>query len=89
MHDLVLDVATIWLGLLLAVCAVLVLRVRGMAGRILALDTLMLLLVGELVLYSYSEDASWYLDAALALSVLGFVATTAAALFQAHGEVFR
>ncbi len=88
MHELVFNVAALWLTALVIVCAVLVLRARSTASRILALDTLVLLLVGLLVLWSDAEGVPYFLDAALVLSVLGFVATLAAARFHGEGRIF-
>jgi multicomponent Na+:H+ antiporter subunit F len=87
-HDLVFTVGAIWLTVLLVACALLVLRARSTSSRILALDTLVLMLIGMLVLWSDAEEVSWFLDAALALSVLGFVATLAAAHFHSSGRLF-
>ena len=88
MHELVFYVAALWLSGLVIGCAVLVLRSRTTASRILALDTLVLLLVGLLVLWSDAEGVAYFLDAALVLSVLGFVATLAAARFHGEGRIF-
>ena len=88
MHELVFQVAAVWLTGLVIACAVLVLRSRTTASRILALDTLVLLLVGLLVLWSYAEGVAYFLDAALVLSLLGFVATLAAARFHGEGQIF-
>ena len=88
MHELLFQVAAVWLTGLVIACAVLVLRSRTTASRILALDTLVLLLVGLLVLWSYAEGVPYFLDAALVLSLLGFVATLAAARFHGEGRIF-
>ncbi len=88
MHQLVFYVAALWLSGLVIACAVLVLRARTTASRILALDTLVLLLVALLVLWSDSEAVPYFLDAALVLSMLAFVATVAAARFHGEGRIF-
>ncbi len=88
MHELVFHLAALWLTGLVIACALLVLRARSTASRILALDTLVLLLVGLLVLWSDAEGVAYFLDAALVLSVLGFVATLAAARFHGEGRIF-
>jgi multicomponent Na+:H+ antiporter subunit F len=69
---------------LLVVSAAAVVRLRSTAGRILALDLLTLILVALLVLYAYSERSSYYMDAALILSLLAFLATLV--LGRYHGE---
>jgi multisubunit Na+/H+ antiporter MnhF subunit len=67
---------------------VLVFRARSPASRILALDTLVLMLVGLLALWSDAEGVSYFLDAALVLAVLGFAATLAAARYYGDGDPF-
>jgi multicomponent Na+:H+ antiporter subunit F len=87
-HDVVFYAAALWLTGLVIACAVLVLRARSTPSRILALDTLILILVGLLVLWSDAEGVSFYLDAALILSMLAFISTLAAARFHGEGKVF-
>ncbi len=87
-HELVFFFAAVWLTGLVVACAVLVVRAASTGSRILALDTLVLLLVGLLVLWSDAEGVPYFLDAALVLSVLAFVATLAAARFYGEGGVF-
>jgi multicomponent Na+:H+ antiporter subunit F len=87
-HETVFLVAALWLVLLVIACAALVLRARSTASRIMALDTLVLILIGLLVLWSDAEGVSHYMDAALLLAVLGFVATLAAAGFYGDGRLF-
>ncbi len=87
-HDGVFYVAVIWLTVLIALCAAQLLRSRSTASRVLALDTLVLLLIGLLVLWSDAEGVSYFLDAALGLAVLAFVGTLAAARFHGEGKMF-
>jgi multicomponent Na+:H+ antiporter subunit F len=87
-HQTVFLLAALWLTLLVLACAVQVLRAGSAASRILALDTLVLLLIGLLVLWSDSEGVSYFLDAALVLAMLGFAATLAAARFHGEGRLF-
>lgn len=88
MHELVFYVAALWLSGLVIACALLVLRAPSTASRILALDTLVLILIGLLVLWSAAEGVPYFLDAALVLSLLGFVGTLAAAQFHGEGRIF-
>ncbi len=88
MHQAVFYVAAVWLTCLVVASTVLVLRARSAASRILALDTLVLLLVGLLVLWSDAEGVAYFLDAALVLSILAFAATLAAARFHGEGRIF-
>ena len=84
MHEIVFYAAFVWITVLLVVSAAAVVRLRSTARRILALDVLTLILVALLVLYSESQRSPYYMDAALVLSLLAFVATLA--LGRYHGE---
>ncbi len=87
-HDLVFYCAAVWLAALALICAGLLLRAGSGASRVLALDTLVLVLIGLLTLWSASEGVSYFLDAALALALLAFVGTLAAARFHGEGRLF-
>jgi multicomponent Na+:H+ antiporter subunit F len=84
LHEIVFYAAFVWMTVLLVICAAAVIRLRSTAGRILALDTLTIILVALLVLYADANRASYYMDAALILSLLAFVATLV--LGRYHGE---
>lgn len=88
MHQIVLQLALGWMCVLLGACAVLVVRGRGAPERILALDTLTLVLVGVLVVFSALRRVPYYLDAALILALLSFIGTVAAARFHGRGRLF-
>jgi multicomponent Na+:H+ antiporter subunit F len=81
---MVFYLAAVWMTVLLAVMVTTVIGVRSTASRILALDTLTLVLVALLVLYAAAERSPYYLDAALIVALLAFLGTVAAALY--HGE---
>ena len=84
MHTIVFFVAAGWMTVLLVVSVVATIQLRDTAGRILALDTLTLILVGLLVLFADAFQTAYYLDAALILALLAYVSTIAAARY--HGE---
>jgi multicomponent Na+:H+ antiporter subunit F len=84
MHQVVFYAAFVWMTVLLVVTAAAVIRLRSTASRILALDMLTLILVALLVLYADANRTPYYLDAALVLSLLAFVATLV--LSRYHGE---
>jgi multicomponent Na+:H+ antiporter subunit F len=65
-----------------------VINVRSTASRILALDTLTLVLVALLTLYGAAERSPYYLDAAFILALLAFVGTVAAALYHGERRIF-
>lgn len=74
--------------MLLVACAAIVLSSRSTATRILALDTLVLVLTGLLILYVGWRRVAFVLDTALIVALLGFVGTLAAARFYGRGRLF-
>jgi multicomponent Na+:H+ antiporter subunit F len=88
MHPFVFYLAAAWLAVLLSVIAMQVVRARSTAVRILAADTLTLILIAFLVLLAHGVRSPYYLDAALALALLSFVATLATARYWSLGRPF-
>ena len=88
MHQIVFYLAFVWMTVLLVTSAAAVIRLRSTAGRILALDTLTLILVALLVLYAAANRSSYYMDAALVLSLVGFMATLALARYLGERRIF-
>lgn len=87
--DFIFTGAVIWLVVLMLICGILLVRGPRPGARIVALDTLVLVLVGMLVLYSAADGQTFFLDAALMLAMLGFIATLAAARHYGDGGPFR
>ena len=73
---------------LLGIAVVLVIRARSALRRILALDVLTLILIALLILYADASQTAYYLDAALALALLSFIATLAAVRYHSDGRLF-
>ena len=88
MPDVVLAIAFAWATLLLAAGGLLLLRARDTLQRVLALDVLVSIVVALLTILSYLRDVSYYIDAALALSLLSFTATLVAARYVIRGGPF-
>ena len=88
MHETVFVLAAAWMTVLLGVTVVYVIRARSAMVRILALDTLTLILVAFLILYADANRSPFYLDAALALALFSFIATLAAARYHSEGRLF-
>ena len=84
MHEVVFYLAFAWMTVLLVVGVAAVIRLRSTASRILALDMTTLILVALLILYADANRSPYYLDAALILSLLAFLATLV--LGRYHGE---
>lgn len=88
MHPFVFYLAVVWLAALLGVLAFTVALARSTGVRILAADTLTLILIALLVLLSHRVGSPYYLDAALALALLSFVATLAIGRYWGLGRPF-
>jgi multicomponent Na+:H+ antiporter subunit F len=88
LHEIVFYFAFAWMTVLLVVSVAAVIRLRSTAGRILALDAITLILVALLVLYADANRSSYYMDAALVLSLLAFIATLVLARYHGERKVF-
>lgn len=88
MHEITYYLGIIWLTGLLCVCVGIVIRTRSGLVRILAFDALTLVLVALLIMYSITTETSYYLDAALMLSLLSFISTVVAARYYSEHKVF-
>ena len=88
MHQIVFYLAFVWMTVLLVTSAAAVIRPRSTASRVLALDTLTLILVALLVLYAAANRSSYYMDAAVVLSLLAFVGTLVFARYYGERRIF-
>jgi multicomponent Na+:H+ antiporter subunit F len=88
MPDLVASIAFGWATVLLIAGGVVLLRSRDALQRVLALDVLVAIVIALLTALSYLRDASYYIDAALALALLSFTATLVAARHVVRGRPF-
>jgi multicomponent Na+:H+ antiporter subunit F len=77
-----------WLAVLLLVVVASMARSRTTAERLVALDLVVLVLVGLLGLVAEQDQRSYVLDAALALALLSFVSTLAAARYVGDRRPF-
>jgi multisubunit Na+/H+ antiporter MnhF subunit len=84
-----LSVATIWIAALMGVLLVLTIVTRSALTRIVALDTLTLILIAFLALAAARARSAYALDAALVLALLSFVGTLAAARYYTRRSLFR
>jgi multicomponent Na+:H+ antiporter subunit F len=62
------------------------LRGPSLADRVASLDLLVVILIATAGVWTVATGDSWYLDAALVLAVLGFVATVAFARYMEKGD---
>lgn len=88
MPDAFVAATLAWATLLLVGGGILLLRSRDSLHRILALDVLVAIVIAFLAILSYLRDASYYVDAALALALLSFTATLVAARHVLRGGPF-
>jgi multicomponent Na+:H+ antiporter subunit F len=88
LHEVVFYLAFAWTTVLLVVGVAAVIRLRSTASRILALDMTTLILVALLILYADANRSPYYLDAALILSLLAFLATLAFARYHGERRIF-
>lgn len=88
MHEIVYYAAVAWMVGLLLLCIMQVVRARSTLVRILALDTLTLVLVALLVLYSTTTGKGYYIDAAIMLALLSFATSVAAARYHSERRIF-
>lgn len=88
MPDLVASIAFGWATVLLIAGGGVLLRSRDALQRVLALDVLVAIVIALLTALSYLRDASYYIDAALALALLSFTATLVAARHVVRGRPF-
>lgn len=56
--------------------------------RVVALEALVSIIVALLVLNTFYQGSSLYIDAALVLSIFGFISTVAIAKYLQRGDVF-
>lgn len=80
--------ALVWVTLLLVVGGLVLIRARDVYQRIVALDLLAIIVIALLALLSYLRGQPYYFDAAVALALLSFVATVAAARYLDQGGPF-
>lgn len=78
----------VWVTLLLVAGGLALARARDVHQRVVALDVLAVVVVSLLALLSYYWDVGYYLDAAVALSLLSLVSTIAAARYLTSGGPF-
>lgn len=86
MHEIVVYLALLGLAIPAAALLVILGRARSALERVLAFDTLMLVLTAMVVLIAYLRKSPFYLDAALLLALASFIGTVAAARNAEPGE---
>ena len=80
--------ALVWATLLLVAGGLVLIRARDVLQRVVALDLLAIIVIALLALLSYLRGQPYYFDAAVALALLSFVATVAAARYLDQGGPF-
>jgi multisubunit Na+/H+ antiporter MnhF subunit len=85
-NNVVFYIALVWMLVLLVATLLVVIRADGTLTRLLALDTLTLVLIALLILYSSTTGRSYYLDVAIMLALLSFMSTVAVARYYIEDE---
>lgn len=88
-QDALFYIGVVWLAVLLGIMVIKVAASRTGGQKILALDLLTLVLIGLLALVAGETQRGYALDAALALALLSFVATLAAARYYENRRPYE
>ncbi|ROP42047.1 monovalent cation/H+ antiporter complex subunit F [Saccharothrix texasensis] len=88
MPAVVIIPALFWVTLLLVAGGLVLVRARDALQRVVALDLLAVIVIALLALLSQLRGQAYYFDAAVALALLSFVATVAAARYLDSGGPF-
>jgi multisubunit Na+/H+ antiporter MnhF subunit len=83
-----LDIALVIMVLLLAACTWRVIVGPSPADRLQAIDTVIAVLVGIIVLLALVQGNAMIIDVGIALAAFGFVASIAIARYLAEGRMF-
>ena len=85
----VIVVALVFVVAMLAACVAVLQRADDVLERIVAFELLTVICIALLALLTYLHEVPYFLDAALALAALSFVATLAAIRSYGGGGPFR
>jgi multicomponent Na+:H+ antiporter subunit F len=86
--DFIVVPALFWVTFLLIAGGVALVRARNVLQRVVALDLLAIIVIALLALLCYLRGQPFYFDAAVALALLSFVSTVAAARYLDQGGPF-
>lgn len=86
MPEALLAVSVVWIGVLVAATVVVLVRTSSPFTRILTVDTIVLLVMAFLLVLAIGRDDGVFVDAALALGLLGFTTTLALVRVEREGE---
>lgn len=82
------NIATMMIFLSIILATVRLIRGPSLSDRVVALDLISILLVAFLVVFAFASSVQAYLDAALALALVGFLGTVAfARLINQEGDI--
>ena len=89
MIDQAVNLASLLMGLALALNLYRLLRGPDLVDRLLALDTMYINTIGLLLLYGITTGTDLYLEAAMLIALIGFVSTAAVAKFLLRGDIIE
>ncbi|MCS6784253.1 MAG: monovalent cation/H+ antiporter complex subunit F [Candidatus Caldarchaeum sp.] len=81
-------VAMVFLTALIPFVVYSFLKARILVDKVVSLETLVFIVTAVLILNAFHSGSSVYIDAALVLSVFGFLSTVAIAKYLEEGNVF-
>jgi multicomponent K+:H+ antiporter subunit F len=89
MIDQAVNLASLLVGLALALNLYRLLRGPDLVDRLIALDTMYINTIGLLLLYGITTSTDLYLEAAMLIALIGFVSTAAVAKFLLRGDIIE
>lgn len=89
MIDQAVNLASLLVGLALALNLYRLLRGPDLVDRLIALDTMYINSIGLLLLYGITTSTDLYLEAAMLIALIGFVSTAAVAKFLLRGDIIE
>ena len=89
MIDQAVNLASLLVGLALALNLYRLLRGPDLVDRLLAVDTMYINTIGLLLLYGITTSTDLYLEAAMLIALIGFVSTAAVAKFLLRGDIIE
>ncbi|WP_406662222.1 cation:proton antiporter [Methanolobus sp. ZRKC3] len=84
----ILHVALVFMALAIIPCIYRIMKGPSIPDRVVGLDAMTTVIVVMLGVYSFVQESVFFLDVALALSIISFVGTVAIARYLDEGVVF-
>ncbi len=89
MNPIFLNVCIGLISILILALVIMAVTARSILTRLLAVNTLSLPLIAILALYALLHASSYYMDIAIYLALISFVATLGIARYIVEGRLFK